>query len=191
MRTIPFAHALFLAAALHAATEFPSLPEPEFADTETTTNCPFAFLREQGGRFAFTLDFVATASNNVEVAFGEDVDANGVLDAGEAEFVLAWDCGRWWLSGMPSLPVYAENAATDASAKSLSWCLCLSRGAEPRRLSVAENGRPLFAALSGEPPAWLYRREWNLVRVTARGVDRPAERLSVSVLPDSFILRLR
>ena len=191
MRTIPFAQTLFLSTALFAATEFPRLPEPAYADTEAMTNFPFVFSRDLGGRFTFTLDFAATASNNVEVAFGEDADADGLLDSGEVAFALAWDCGRWLLSGAPDVPVRTMDPMTNSPAKSVSWNLRLARDATPRRLTLTENGRPLFPALSADPPAWLYRREWNAVRVTARGVDRPEEALSIAVLPDSFILRLR
>lgn len=191
MKTTLFAQTLLLSAALQAATEFPCLPEPEFADTEVSTNVPFAFVRERAGQFVFQLDFAATASNNVEVAFGEDLDGNGALDAGEAEFAFAWDCGRWRVSGAPEHAVLSAEPATEEGVKQVTWKLRLVGGATPRRLTAAENGQPLFEAMSGEPPAWFYRREWNAVRVTARGADRPGECLSVSVVPDSFILRLR
>lgn len=191
MKTFLISQTLLLSAALVAATEFPRLPEPEFADTEVSTNLPFSFPRGHVGQFAFELEFAATASNNVEVAFGEDVDANGVLDPGEADFVFGWDCGEWRIAGTPDREAYSADAATNGVEKAVSWRLRLVGGARPRRLSVTENGLPLFAELSGEPPAWFFRREWNAVRVTARGVYRPDETFSVAVLPDSFILRLR
>lgn len=184
------AFALLLSGAAAAAT-FDRLPPPSHPDTEVATNVPFAFAREHAGRFAFTLDLDATPSNNVEVAFGADADADGVLQPEEAALSFAWDCGRWILRGASAEPAFAATSRTDVVRKSVSWSLRLARGTRPWRLSLSENGQPLFPELAANPPPGLFAADWNLVRVVTRGVDAPDEDLSVVVQPDSFIFRLR
>ena len=191
MKTILLACALASYGMIHAETVIPQLPPAAFPDTEASTNVPFSFARAHAGRFAFTLDFNATASNNVQVAFGEDADANGLLDCDETCLALAWDCGQWRLRGDVAAPVFTADPATNVEAKSLAWSLRLARGRTPRRLAVEENGRVLFGGLAADPPPWVFDPEWNMVRVTVRGVDVADERLAISVLADSLILRLR
>ena len=178
------------ASAARALTVGP-LPAAEFADTEVSTNVPCALARNHAGVFRGALTFTATPSNNVVIAFGADADADGVLEADERDLVLGWDCGTWRLEDGASGTAWTAAAATDADLKELAWSVRLTGGDTPRRLTVTENGCPLFAELATDPPAWIYRPAWDLFRVTARGTDARDERLSVSVLADSFILRLR
>ena len=56
-----------------------SLPPAIHADTEVSTNVPFTAWEEHQKRFEHRLSFEATPSNNVQVAFGTDADADGVL----------------------------------------------------------------------------------------------------------------
>ena len=51
-----------------------SLPPPEFADTEVSTNIVLEALGEHEIAYSFRLEIAASVSNNVELAFG---DANG------------------------------------------------------------------------------------------------------------------
>ena len=74
-----------------------SLPPAVHADTEVSTNVPFTATLDAAGRFAFDLSCRATPSNNVEVAFGTDADGDGVLDLGETDCVIGWDCGAWFV----------------------------------------------------------------------------------------------
>ena len=55
------------------------LPPVTHADTETTTNVAFAAGIPYSGKFALSLECLATPSNNVQVAFGTDANANGVI----------------------------------------------------------------------------------------------------------------
>lgn len=86
-----------LSAGAALASPFAQLPSSSFPDTEVSTNVPFLFRRDHAGRFNFALDFNATPSNNVEVAFGSDLDADGVLQPRETALSFAWDCGQWIL----------------------------------------------------------------------------------------------
>ena len=55
----------------------PVQPPVVNADTETATNVAFAAWERGLGEFRLDIEFTGTASNNVEVAFGTDVDGNG------------------------------------------------------------------------------------------------------------------
>ena len=48
-----------------------------------------------------------------------------------------------------------------------------------------------FAQVSTNAPAWLYSRDWNLMRLTARGVDVQGERFEVEVQTSGFSINLR
>ena len=70
------------------------LPPVDWADTETVTNCPLPAVVRQNGTLAFTLCCRATPTNDVEVAFGRDADANGVLDLEEIGISVGWRRGE-------------------------------------------------------------------------------------------------
>ena len=73
------------------------LPPPQFIDTEVS-----ATHRLEQPAFGlrgldFRLDFNGTPSNNVEVAFGRDLDANGSLAPHETDVIVGWECGRYFI----------------------------------------------------------------------------------------------
>lgn len=182
--------AFAVAGGVAAATVGP-LPAPTCPDTEVSTNCPFTSACGRTGLFSLTLDLAATPSNNVEIAFGTDADADGVLAQEETGLALGWDCGRWFLrEGWVGAARFAEPA-TASGVKALRWQLWLADGMTPRRLSVKENGEQLELGAADTPPPWLFSPDWNLVRVTARGVDVPGAEVSWRVGNEAFILRLR
>ena len=164
------------------------LPRPIFADTEVTTNCPFA-IPYHVHDFRFSVAFTATPSNNVQLAFGTDSDTNGVLSAEETGMRIGWDCGCWRVESPQADEVLVGEAVTPEARKVLSWDLSVRRG-EPRQLVLAENGEAIFENLTNSLP-WFVSREWNLVRLTVRGVDDPEEIVSLEATErgTAFILR--
>ena len=166
------------------------MPQCEYADTETVTNVPFAFRRSGVKDFRFELDFAGTPSNNVQLAFGRDLDSDGVLSADEADMTFAWDCGEWRIVSGTDLASFAAAAATTNSAKRLEWDLRLKR-MRARRLEVLENGVALFPELADSPEPWFYSPDWNLLRLTARGVDAPAESARVALDIVGYTINLR
>ena len=166
------------------------LPPWEKADTEVTTNCPFSFGSPFVFDFRLAMEFDSTPSNNVQIAFGRDSDADGVLSAGETGMILAWDCGEWILFGTNALP-FAVSPAVDTNAhKVLRWDLHL-RGKRPKSLILTENDQPLFPDFASAPEPWFYGRDWNMFRLTARGVDDPAESFVVDLDEKGALIFLR
>ncbi len=41
------------------------------------------------------------------------------------------------------------------------------------------------------PPAWMYSKDWNLLKVIARGTDAQNEQITVKLSNDAVILLLR
>ena len=73
------ASALLSSLCLAASFAVPEMPDAEWDDTEVVTNAALPAVRADSRVFAFSLELDATASNNVEVAFGSDADHDGVL----------------------------------------------------------------------------------------------------------------
>ena len=72
------------------------LSPSDYADTEASTNVPFAVRAGQTDMVTLTLDFAATPSNSVEVAIGHDADGDGNLSPEESAVVFGYDCGAWF-----------------------------------------------------------------------------------------------
>ena len=175
-----------VAASLHPEV----LPRCEFADTEVTTNCPFSFASPFVVDFRLTMEFDSTPSNNVQIAFGRDSDADGVLSAGETDMILAWDCGEWMLFGTNALPSAVLPSVDTNAHKVLRWDLHL-RGKRPKRLVLTENDVPLSPDFETDPEPWFYDRTWDTFRLTARGIDDPAESFVVDLNEKGALIFLR
>ena len=72
------------------------LPPSEYADTEVSTNIPFAVDFAAMSRINFSISLEASPSNSVEVSIGKDANADGNLSSEEAAYTFGFDCGRWF-----------------------------------------------------------------------------------------------
>ena len=181
-----------LAAAAACATSVTPdrLPRGGYADTEATTNVPFAFGPEGARKFQFELSLAGTPSNNVQLAFGRDQDSDGVLSLEETDMSFAWDCGAWRIVNCETGDAVESAAATTNDVKALSWSLFLRRG-RPRRLAVSENGVPVFAELADAPETWFHSPGWDMLRLTVRGVDAAYESARVKLVVSGYVIDLR
>ena len=169
------------AAALGVVVE--PLPPPEFADTEVTAHHRLGQPASGLRGLDFRLDFSGTASNNVEVAFGRDADENGSLAPHETDVIVGWECGRYFIERFGTGERIEEpNVGTNDVARSLAWHYALRKGC---RVFKA------FVSVSSNAPDWLYDRDWDLMRLTARGVDVQGERFEVDVRSSGFSINLR
>lgn len=187
---------LFLASCLAASTapaadaSFGRLPACEYADTETSTNVPFAFARSGVRNFEFDLCLAGTPSNNVQLAFGRDADLDGVLSVEETDMAFGWDCGEWLIANVANGAAFVSAPATTSLVKNVRWSLRIRRGC-PRRLELSENGAALFPECADAPERWFYAPEWNLLRLTVRGVDAAQESARVRLDVVGYVLDLR
>ena len=181
----------FALSASGAAVE--PLPAPEFADTEVSAH----HALEQGPfglrGLDFRLEFAGTPSNNVEVAFGRDGDEDGALAPHETDVVVGWECGRYFIERFRTGERIEEpDVGTNDVERSLAWHYTLRKSGKVFKAFTATNEvGAVFAQVSTNAPAWLYSRDWDLMRLTARGVDVQGERFEVEVQTSGMSIHLR
>ena len=167
------------------------MPVSPFADTEVSTNMVINKADINYVDLKFT--FCGTPTNNLEIAFGTDANTNGVLDAEEVETRFGWRGGRYFIENALTCESFDSDAI--AGSQSLSVELHLDIKTSPqqvRRIAFAGANASAFAGiLSDRPPAWLWRREWNLMRVTRRGTEPPSDWLYYKASNLGFAIRLR
>ena len=167
------------------------LPPSEYADTEVTAYADLRIPARNARGLDIEMTFTGTASNNVEIALGRDVDGDGRLSFRETDVALGWDCGRYFVERFATGERFEEPAAADAgNLRRLSWHCPVKRG-RLLGLAVSNGTSAVFAPLAADTPAWAYSADWNLMRLTARGVDAPGERFVVTPLETGFAVNLR
>ena len=160
----------------------------QYLDTEASTNCPFVAQIDRSGRFNFTLSCRATSSNNVEVAFGCDNNANGVLDLDEVERVVGWDCGYWFTRKRADGSYVAETVCAVSEERTLSWEFWVGPQDNSRKLLVKADGIPIFEGLQFDS---VFNPAWNMLRLTGRGLDASLQRFILSVKPCGTTIIMR
>ena len=170
----------------------PTLPVSPFADTEVSTNVVIHGSRTDVRNVRIHFQLEGTPTNNLEVAFGCDANANGVLDVSEIKTVYGWRGGRYFIENVRAWERIETPAAATALCGVIDIQLHNDKHFVPRSFAATCGGEPAFANLSTTPPpAWLFRNEWNMVRVIRRGAGTPSEWVRCDVKYNSFALRVR
>lgn len=199
MKRLILAACLIVATVATAASLRPArLPRPEHADTEVSQSYGYDFASKPPSNLKLDLECGVTPSNNVELAFGKDVNRDGILGAEESALIVGWDCGKWVARGFSTdtngtcvaFHRIECPAATTNTLKRLTMDVGL-RHSVPKSLTAAENGVAVFTALEQNPPRWFFDRSWDTVRITVRGVDAPEERAKVKVRISGTLVILR
>ena len=195
-KRIPLQTFLFAFAAVRSASALtmPELLPPVFADTEVSTNVAMRAWTERTRMFNVVLSFDATPSNNVQAAFGTDESADGNLSDEEAGLTLGWDCGEWFIASADSTNRFTAAPAGTETRKELRLQMNLGADGLPRALELTDGTTPLAFAgidLSPPPPAWMFSKDWNLLKVVARGTDEQNEQITVVLSNDAVMLLLR
>ena len=128
-----------------------TLPQSEYADTEVSTNIPFAVSFDTMSRVNFALSLDASPSNSVEVSIGEDANADGNLSPEEAVYTFGFDCGRWYVRDADRDE--ERGTGEEAGGRRVEKTFLLKK----RRMDEA----------------------WNLVKVTRRGKGEVCELATV------------
>ena len=188
MRSLLLLASASVSAAVLAAVS--PLPQPEFADAGACTNVALSAL-SVSGVLSFSLSFAPCASNNVEVAFGADVDGDGILSPDERRMAAGWDRGAWFMRGADGEVAMQSAQPSDGVTRDFRWMLRLRGGRVPSRLSATIDGAAVFPEIASAPPGWLYEPGWNMACVIVRGADVGGEMGEVKVAIDGTILKLR
>ena len=163
MKKISMAMALLVNVPIASAfaVDVGTLPMADFADTEVSTNVVIAVSAEAPRRLRFSLELEASPSNNVEVAVGCDVDGDGCLSLDESALTVGYDCGEWFVRSMAKDSVVSSVVADSGTFR---------RTYEIRSRNVDPN--------------------WNLVKVTRRGLAASNESVSVELVESGFAVRV-
>lgn len=169
----------------------PVVPPSDFVDCESVIHAPIsADMLRRSSVFSGELTLFATPSNMVEVAFGTSRNGDGVLLPGDETFSVGWRGGTWFFASATNC--VASSPVGGSGRRTLSFQLRFSEEGQPIRLSLAASGmEEPFPELVDAPPAWMFSREWDAVRLTIRGVDTPEEDVSVRFEADPWVLILR
>ena len=174
---------LFVAASVMLPTAVsgmtaPALPPSAFADTEVSTNVVLAQAAVNVSGLNLQLLFCGTSSNNVEIALGMDADNDGELSFDETDVRLGWDCGRYFIERVSTGERHEEtNVGTNDLNRVLDW-QCVVRRNSLKSLTISTEAGAGFANVAANLPAWLYCRNWDLIKLTARGTDVQNERFT-------------
>ena len=190
-KTITVAVLLVAASAGAAQPMALSLPSVECADTEVMTNVVISSWQRGAAKFSFSLSCLATPSNNVEAAFGADANANGSLEPDETDLVVGWNRGNWFVQNGVDGERFSGASTSMEDVKTLAWSYRFSAAPTPARLEVTADGVTAFSALAVESPVWLHRREWNLMRLTGRGLYDSGETFTVGTPLDPTAILFR
>ena len=91
------AFVLSISAVFAVETTLPIPPPSEYADTESRIDFAVTNWPGLGRHIKLWLSTVATPSNNVQIAFGRDANADGTLAPHEIQIVAGFDCGSWFV----------------------------------------------------------------------------------------------
>ena len=123
-----------------------SLPQSAYADAEVSTNMPFVVSLDSMSRLEISLSLDSSVTNSVEVSVGTDADGDGNLSLDETDYTVGCRCGVWF-----QRDVIADEEVEIGGGD----------GQRRERLFVLKK-RKL------DP-------DWNLVKVTRRGVAEIGE----------------
>ena len=173
------------------AVSVPALSESEFCDTEVFTNVAFNAVRNDARHFGVSMAFMGMASNCVQVAFGHDDNGDGDLSAVETRFAIGWRGGAYFIEDVPGRLRFEEGADAERTARQLVLEISLNKDYVPKRMAASNECGTCFSALSASVPSWLYSKDWNLMKVTRRGVDAASERIDVECRYKFFRIVIR
>ena len=169
----------------------PPLPASPYADTEVSTNVPFNAVRSDAREFGVSMAFTGTASNGVQVAFGRDADGDGDLAPEETRLLLGWRAGAYFIEDAATGERVSEPAASGGASRRLDFREALDRSFRPRAAAATNETGACLAQVLADAPAWLYGTDWNLMKVTRRGVDAIGEAIAVDCRYRFFRISVR
>ena len=158
--------AVMLAFGAQAPAAFVTLPTPSesaFCDSESSEVVPIHGWSDSGRRADLTFTATVTSSNNVQVAFGKDLNGDEDLEPEEVQIVVGFDGGVWFARdertvARPSL-VAEDWTDTDVTPTNVTRTIRLKQAlAVSNRFDLAKvtvRGRGETAA---EIVAEVYRR---------------------------------
>ena len=169
----------------------PAMSVSPFADTEISTNIPINKADISYSDLNFRFD--GTLTNIFELAFGTDINTNGVLEAEETETRFGWRSGKCFIENALSGDVFdcpISNSSLNFSVNMHLEVWCSSQQVCSMKVSGV-NASAFVAMFSNVPQSWIWRRDCNLRPATRRGTDLPADWIKYSTAHRGFVIRIK
>ena len=174
--------AIFPLAVFAKAIVVPSLPVSRYVDAEVSTNIAFNTSRTDVKTFELNFQLECSSSNCIQVALGRDIDSDGILSFAETDVVYGWRNGRCFVEDVKGASRYEEKVSSlEKESQNFSISIQTTKEYQPKAFSAMVGSTSVFMSLTETVPAWLYCPEWNLMRITRRGVGMPLQWVSYDV----------
>lgn len=135
------------------------------------------------------MEFSGTVSNNVQIAFGRDYDSDGDLAPEESDLVLGWRRGRYFVEDVAeSRRVFAESVEP-TDGRFLTMRVTTDAAFRPKTVSFQTEAGACFDEVGVQD--YLFSTNWNLAKVTRRGVDATTEWCRIDNAYRQFIIQIR
>lgn len=157
--------------------------------TEVSTNVPFNVSRNDTKTFTVEMEQNGGVSNNVQVAFGQDLDGDGDLAPDESDLVLGWRRGSCFIEDVEGEVRRFADSTEGVSRVSLEMTVKTDGVFRPRRAAFTNELGECFSDLG--VPEYLFKTNWNLLKVTRRGVDAADEWCRITSTYRSFAVHIR
>lgn len=157
--------------------------------TEVSTNVPFNVSRNDTKTFTVEMEQNGGVSNNVQVAFGRDLDGDGDLAPEESDLVLGWRRGSCFIEDVGGEERRFADSAEGVSRVSLEMTVKTDGVFRPRRAAFTNELGACFSDLG--VPEYLFKTNWNLLKVTRRGVEAADEWCRITSTYRSFAVHIR
>jgi len=155
---------MILSANLFAARQITvtQLPEPNIPLTEVETNVVFSAGWPNDNKWLFSMELNPSVTNCVEVVFGIDKDADGVLGVDEGIFCIGWDCGEWFWRDRLLNEECRISGESDLRRLEISLYFTSDKTVS----SVSSN---IFGS---DIPKTFFNADFDLLRVISRGAEK-------------------
>ena len=184
--------ALTMVACVAQARRFdvPTLPAATRPSTEVSTNIHYNATGRNVLGYDVELDVTGSVSNCVEVAFGRDEDGDGELALEETGLAFGWRGGDCFLY-RPDERWREPAAWTNGVSRKLAFKVSANPEGVVGSVGFSFGGVPVLSDVTGATPAWAYAPDWNMLRVTRRGVDAANESVGVDADLRGTVMRVR
>ena len=154
-------------------------PAPSgWADTESSINVAVTNWPGLGRHIYLTLSAMATPSNNVQIAFGKDADADGDLAPEETMLCIGVDCGEPFARD-------ESKSGVEVEQRNLSTCSAVQPEHEPDL-----NCSPSTFTFAWRQPSAVNKRITH-AKVTTRGRGNSAAEIAAEIKRFGVLLFLR
>ena len=182
-KTLPAVAGFFIAATAFAVQHNLPTPGPsEYVDTESAANVAVTNWPGLGRRVKLTLSANFTPSNCVQVALGQDANADGDLAPEETQLALGVDCGEPFLrnEGRARTPAAPQSQTNEISFE--SDCGGPGVSALPTNITTCVFRFKQPSAVSDR---------MNFAKITTRGRGDSAAQIAAEVTRPGVALILR